>query len=586
MNLSPHHSFKLAALGLAVCALAACGGGDEAGTTPPVAAPPPPVALPPAPVINAIEGSFQGMEGGISTMTATVTSTGDTPQFQWFEEGVAIPGATSANLSTTPAAFSFSNYMRTFKLRVSHSGGSVEMVRDFAIYASGNFQFQAAQALDNNTLEVNAAATVIDAAGRTHVVYIASAEDGTPQLRSGFVSSEGHGDSFPNGIQSSWTLGNDGSVSAQDLKLAANANGQVMAVWSQTEPTSSGPSARRVKAALYTPNSNPQQAGSWVQLGNVSADASTATGVPAVVGLPGGAFEVVWVDETSGTGQVLARRYVSGAWGSEQSIEGVNEHFYGGGTPVLLASEAGTLVMFVGTTGWYANYRAHGGANTAWVPGNASAIGLSRDHAAPVAAVNAQGTVALASRYIGEGSGDGRAFLRRFDLSSGNWLDTDWAYVANAYGSDPSLLIDANGRIDVFGVSVNTANGFRSVLARWTFTPGVGWGSAQILQSNDGDFRTGFGLREPVVGRDPSGNLVLGYINRPQGSSGVATPYYVRYSAKDQLWGSPLPVAELPSGVQGSDSPLLRVNASGRATMLWFNVQSSGNYSLQASRMQ
>ena len=41
--------------------------------------------------------------------------------------------------------------------------------------------------------------------------------------------------------------------------------------------------------------------------------------------------------------------------------------------------------------------------------------------------------------------------------------------------SAPALLVDASGRVDVFGASVNTSGGNSSVIGHWVFEPAAGW---------------------------------------------------------------------------------------------------------------
>lgn len=588
----PARLAHLAALTAAVLALSACGGGDDAAAGPspvpaPVPAPPPPAPVISAPTITAIDGSFEGYEGGRSTLTATVSSPDEAPTFQWYEEGVAIPGATAATLVTSPAAFGLTSYMRTFTLRVTNSAGVAEMTRDYAVYADSSFRWQDAGAPDGNSLEHIESATVTDAAGRSHVAYLAYASDYSLHLRLGVVSANGLSESAA--WVSSFTpvplAAAAVDPSAQGLAMAASADGRVMAVWNQSEVDANQVRRWVLRAALYTPNaSDPQQPGAWAMLGTVSGTGQVGVGQPAVASSGPGQFEIAWTNAVE-RGDVYARRWSNGSWGDVASLESLTEDFTGD-APLLLAHAGGTAAMFRSSDGgWRMNYRA-ANASAGWEPANAMAFGLPGDHARPVAAVNAAGVAAVAARNRGEGSQAGRVLVRRFDLTLGGWSD-GWTYAANAYGSDPAVLIDDSGRIDVFGISVDTSAGNTSVLGQWTFQPASGWGAGQVRVSNAENFGDGAGLRQLRAGRDAVGNIVLVWLERGLESAPPRGLRSLRYSARDNAWTAPVEVVAPAAGVEWIDDPALSVNPSGRATVLWTTQRPTAiSTTLQAARLK
>jgi hypothetical protein len=133
------------------------------------------------------------------------------------------------------------------------------------------------------------------------------------------------------------------------------------------------------------------------------------------------------------------------------------------------------------------------------------------------------------------------------------------------------MVIDAAGRIDIFGVSVNTNAGHTSVLGHWTFTPSTGWGSAAILLNSPTDFRQGLGLANPVAGRDGVGHFVLAWSEQPAANAPRAVRA-MRYSGFSSAWTPAGDVAPPAAASAAQTAPVLSVNESGRASLAWMDT--------------
>jgi hypothetical protein len=534
----------LTALMAAAATLSACGGGDDA----PPAPPPPPVAPapPPPPVVSLpiVNSPPQGTtldEGAITTLVVQANDGGGTLSYQWFLNDQPIAGATSDRIDTTPLPFLLSGSAAlAYKVRVTNSAGSVDSA--VATVATNGVTRSWQDVGNIDPVEANRQSSddhtaVATSSGRVWVLGVVTdvSGAGSAGLMATAVSADNANDAAWTGPTSVPGFVSNGSI--DNVAVAASASGHLLAVFTvYIDNPAQGEAASQVRAVLYTPNADPALPGRWDELGNLT-DPAFRTDRAAVASTGPGEFEVVWLqeDDISERQDLIARRYtvpaagqlLASGWGGREPVE--NNSTSVNGTPVIIGGLGKSLVIFYDTNGGFPRYlynvRASGAAWNAAGVFNMDLIGPDRTR--PVHAVNSAGMVALATR---DASG-GRAYTRRFDLASGNFVEGTWEYRTNAYGADPALLIDEAGRIDVFGVSVNTAAGNTSVLAHWTFDPaaGGGWGSANILVSDSGDYLAGAGVRDPQAGRDAAGNFVLAWSQPVNGTPALQS---LRYSAR------------------------------------------------------
>lgn len=571
----------LTALMAAVAALAACGGGDDAVTAPP--APPVAPAPPPAPVVSLpfINSPPQGTtldEGDITRLVVGANDGGGTLSYQWFLNDQPIAGATSDQITTAPLPFILSgNASLAYKVRVTNSAGSVDSPVATVSTNGTARSWKDVGNIDPFEAERQSSGeptTAMTASGRVWVLGVGKD-----------VAGAGSAGLIVTGISAdnSNEVGRWAGVTTQaavvgggidDVAVAASASGHLLAVFTAylSNPPQ-GEASRQVRAVLYTPNADPALPGRWDDLGNLT-DPSFETKRAAVASTGPGEFEVVWLqnDPIQEVDDLIARRYtvpaagqpLASGWGGRDSVE--NNSSSVDGTPVLIGGLGKSVVIFYDTNAGQARYQYNlRAAGAAWDAASVVDAQLNgSDRTRPVHAVNSAGMVALVTR-----NPSGRAYTRRFDLASGSFFDSSWEYRANAYGSDPAVLIDEAGRIDVFGVSVNTAAGNPSVLGHWTFDPAPsgGWGAANILVSDSGDFLAGAGIRDPQAGRDAAGNFVLAWRQPVNGTRALQS---LRYSAASQAWASsPSLVVPLATNAPYYDGLRLAVSPSGAATLAW-----------------
>lgn len=415
---------------------------------------------------------------------------------------------------------------------------------------------------------------IADATGRTHI-FSATTEAGVTRLRVTAFSPDDDTDTNWNCCGVSFVVGGmAGAGSITSIRVAAAPGGTLLLVWDevQTNPAV-GATGRVVRAAVYQPppSGMPRSRGTWTGLGNVSDPGEDAS-APAVASLGAGAYEIVWLQRPtpSAVRSGFARRYSVPAMGTPtaqtftaiEGFESTNDPVNGPLT--LVSSNGATWVSFYlansATPRWQANHRPTG---MLWTPGATFDIAVASGFAKILSAVNTSGVALLATATT---TGlPGRLYVRRLNVVTGAWLDTAWTYSANAYGSDPALLIDDTGRCDIFGVYVETNLGYTSQLIHWTRPPSGAWVSRGALVNNTGNFSTGDGLKTPVAGRDAAGNLVLGFTNRVPG--GLRTSRSLRYAAASDTWSPLADIVPLTStGILAQEGLGLAVSPNGAAT--------------------
>jgi hypothetical protein len=407
-----------------------------------------------------------------------------------------------------------------------------------------------------------ATATVVDATGRTHVASAQTAPGLNPSLRIEGYGKRSEGDPWAY----SAILNLQGTAS--ELKLAASVDGTLLLVWRELASVPGGQGSV-VRAALYRPAAEPSQPGSWGQLGTLH-DPGVGGGSPEVVSVGASAYALGWVEGSVGARDAKLRTYVvpspgaapSSGWGDPIAAEGVAGDY---SRFQLVASGAQLLALL---------YRVESGNSSRWQYTYGSYAAL------PASPTNLDADSRFSRVYPSEVQGErallaiedgvGRVYTRfaRFDTQA---FAGGWTYSANAYGSPPVPLLHGDGTADMFGVAVDTTNGYRSVLAQWHYTAQNGWSAATILYSDTGDFRTGFGMRGVAAGEDDSGNLVLAWLEARAAGGGACSLRAQRYSAFTRTWSTPVDVYA-PTAPGSCRSLALRVPNDGSATAAWTHL--------------
>ncbi len=592
---------QLAALSATVAALAACGGGDggetaappTSGTPTPAPTPTPsPTPAPPAtPTITLdLPAQVTVLEGETPLLTVQASSgDGSALNYQWARDGSAYGAAGSdATLTLPEHPFSASYAPEAWSVAVSNAAGSVQSATAQVLRVNRSWQDRGVAHPEQdyaNWGEAGDIATLVDATDRVHVASIHS------RYQPSFVTSvtfKGHarrGDADPwDYAQSIPTLAN-GNPSR--LQLATSWTGSLFAAW-QEVVTVAGVERQIVRAAVYRPNADASQPGTWSPVGTASGEGADASD-PQLLTLGGDVYGIAWL-ERSAAGQprsALMRRYevpaagedAASGWSPAAPMENIAADI----SRLALVGVGGAqnLAMFfvehpnATLSAWQYSFGGMGN----WSAPAALAVDYRFDRIHAAAPVNG-------ITVLGTADGNGRLFTRRVDFTQNAFADSTWSYRANAYGSAPAMLVDAAGNIDIFGVSVNTTGGNTSVLAHWRFTPAGGWGAANILKSSATNFALEQGLRAPAVGRDGSiGNLVLAWQEADAG-----TPQRVRamrFSRQDDAWTEPVDIDAPGAGGTRQDGLKMAVGQDGRATAVWVQDDSvGGSQRLRAARLR
>lgn len=590
----PHPSLACLALLAALAAstsLTGCGGGDD-GAAPvpaPVPTPPPPPPPPAAalPVITTdLPATLTLREGESGSLAVTGSSPDGSPlSYRWLRNGTELPSAGTAASAVVPDRLFATSYPgETWQVELRNAAGAtlsavtaiVRTLREWLDVATGH--------PSHGRAESGSPGQLVSFTGPDGRVHLASVHDSAAEgalITFKGVSQEGADDAW--GYSLALPASSPGAQ-VSHLSLAAGFSGEIVAAW--LEVRQGDVDQHEVRAALYRPGASAGQAGTWVPIGAVS-DAAMEASEPTVVNLGGGSFGIAWL-QRSAAGQprsAVLRRYdapaagssAEGGLGSLFDIESIATdisrlQLVGDGKPMALmylephGAQPGQWRYSSGAGGMLWSAAADLGADERF----------ERFHWAPPL----NGVTVLATA-----DGNGRLFTRRVDLEAGGFIDGDWAYTANAYGSAPALLLDGEGRIDVFGVAVDTAAGHSSALGHWRYTPASGWSSATVLASSSTDFRDGLGLRAPMAGRDETGNLVLSWLQRD--SAGTPQRLRVqRYSRFSDAWTNATDLAA--PAVAGSLQawPVLSVNTSGRATAAWIESAPGGQSVLRHARLR
>jgi hypothetical protein len=595
----PRRAAVMAALAT-LTTLVACGGeGDTtAPASPPVAAPspapapapapaPPPVAVPV--ITTALPTTITVREGDTAPLSVQANSPGGSAlSYRWLRNGDELASAGTEATATVPAAPFRSSYgNESWQVEVRNAGGTVlssatavtRVNRAWLDIGTAHPEQDYASVGDTGQL-----LSFIDPAGRVHMASVHSRYE--PSFSTG-VTLKGHSkDSDTDSFGYSTVIPAQANASVSHLSMASTFSGEIVLAWQ--ERRSIGATERTlVRAALYRPGATAAQAGSWTVIGTLHDSESLEASEPSVVNVGAGAFGIAWLQRGSASQprNAVMRRYdvpaagatASSGLGSVVALESTSRdigrlQLVNGGTPLaLMYLQPGDGVPGI----WQYSF---GNGGVVW--STAADLGLDERFERIYWAEPLNGLSVLAAT-----DGSGQLLTRRIDLAARSFSDAEWEYRSNAFGSPPALLIDGDGRVDVFGVSVNTAAGNTSVIGHWTYRPGTGWGAARILVQSDTNFSSGLGLRNPVAGRDNAGNLVLGWLEKPAADT-VQTLRAMRYSQASAAWTTPAPLAPPATSTTGQVEPTLVVDSTGRATAAWADSEAGGTDRVKHARLR
>ena len=330
------------------------------------------------------------------------------------------------------------------------------------------------------------------------------------------------------------------SGNAMQPHVTVDAAGNAVAVWSQQSSTHYDIFANRFDAATA-------QWGSEVLLETTAGEAYA----PRVTYLANGDAVAVW-SQGPGNPTIQSNRLVAGSWGSAQTISGGSGSAY---QPQVVALGNTALVAWVQDSGgqdhiFHNRFNGTGWGTADWLSDPANTNGSTN---APEIASDGSGR-ALVVWNQSDGA-DTNVYQRLYHL--GSWaaigtVDTNGA----PYAVNPHVAMNTSGQA-VVGWTEGVADGGHPWVRGWS--PTAGWDSATQIDTALSAVRGD----APAVGIDGAGNAIAVWSAEVTNLSGDL--YAVHRSAAGS-WGTPV---LLETGSEAARAPKLAVDPTGRAVALW-----------------
>ena len=347
------------------------------------------------------------------------------------------------------------------------------------------------------------------------------------------------------------------TMPADSPQIAADLKGNFIAVWRQAWKTANG--------ALYGVYASRYDGQSWSAPAVVYVDTArndvTANGDLRIAMDPNGNAVVAWsvYDWSWNHNSVRASRYIVGTgWTDATNIS----------TEAVQSANSPQVAM-----------DASGNAIVIWRQDAGSTNSVAGVLAMRYTVGTGWGTSALIGPSVG--SSDGQSPQIAFD-SSGNalavWNDypkpnmrsnryvvgTGWGTVVTVTSGTPANSPDEGAKLafDKNGNAMAVWNRYGSVLYASRYAAGIGWGNASIIESNGTDY-------SQQVAFDQSGNAIAIWANYSCNSYNIQAASYVVGSG----WGAVNRCYEgsfsINTTLDYASDPQLVIDSSGRATAVW-----------------
>lgn len=511
--------------------LAACGGGGDA--------PPPPalaITVQPQPVAVS----------EVSTATFAVAATGAPPlAYQWYRNGVAIAGATTASY-TTPRT-TLADHGARFSVVVANAAARAQSNEaTLTVYAK---RWQPAAQLAGGVNNDGPARVIADAGGNAIALYV-TANAGRFDLVAQRLA---------RGVwAAARTVQVDGS-NAPAPQLGYDGAGNAVTVWQ------AGDGARlRIWSSRYQAATDVWSA----PLAISSAGVDAAEPQLSVVA-DGGAL-AVWRQFDGVFYSIAAARFnaASGTWSAAEWIETQQR---GDAVAPQIARDVAGNALAVWRAGagtrrdvWVNRYDATAGA---W---GAAAL-LETDDASnadePQLGIDAAGNaIAL---WIQRAGSRNSVWARRFAAASGTWDAAQPIESEDAGDAQrPRVVIDGAGHATAVWEQFDGAR-WNVFANRFDAASGT-WGTAVALENDDRG-----AAREPEAAVDPVGNVVAVWRQFDGTRDSI---WSARYDAAARAWSAA--VALEATDAEDAEAPQLAIDGNGDVSALWFQFDATGAVNL------
>ncbi len=330
---------------------------------------------------------------------------------------------------------------------------------------------------------------------------------------------------------------------AEDVQISVNADGNALAVWSQDDGNYYSIFANR-----YTVGTG------WGSAELIeSNDIEDANSPQISVDADGNAL-AVWQQYDGNRVSIFANRHTAGTgWGTAELIES-NDAAGANAPQISVGADGNALVVWQQSDGnrdsIFANRYTVG---TGW--GTAGLIesndtGYAYD---PQIDIDINGN-ALAVWIQVDGTRDS-IFANRYTVDTG-WGTAELIESNDTeHASDPQITVTADG--NAFAVWLQS-DGTRPSIFSNRYTVGTGWGTAELIESNDIG-----GARTPQVSVDTDGNALAVW----QQYEGTSNSIFANRHTAGAGWGT----AELiESSDSGAYRPQISFDADGNALAVWY----------------
>ena len=368
---------------------------------------------------------------------------------------------------------------------------------------------------------------------------------------------------------------------AWDPRIAIDSHGNALVVWYQDgDPTGAG--RNDIWSNYYTAGSG------WGSAMLVETDNAGPAVSPQVAFDPSGVGVAVWLQSDGTASQIRSNRFTAGAWGTVAVLEAVTPG--ASRSPQIALDASGNALVvwsrYDGTSAfdniWANRYTAGSG----W--GTAGLIESDNTGAAtvPQVAFDASGN-ALAVWQQSDGSRR-NIWSNRFKAGTG-WGTAELIEWNNGADADnPQIAVAGNGD----AVAVWQQNGNSGPPTRiWSnrYTVGSGWGGfPALIQTDISGGGTATALA-PQIAMDASGNALAVWV-QPDGASDNTPDIWVSRYTVGSGWGTTANHGQVRINIPGATGspagwPQIAIDANGNALVVWY--QSDGvNDSIWANRYQ
>jgi hypothetical protein len=344
----------------------------------------------------------------------------------------------------------------------------------------------------------------------------------------------------------------DDAGGAQLPQIAIDADGNALAVWAQHDGT-----RNNIWANRYTTGAG------WGTASLIETDNSGSAFSPQIAIDASGNALAVWGQDDGTENSIFANRYTASnnAWGSAVVIETDNEIGHSANDPqIALDASGNAIAVWQQSDGTRTNVWANRySVGTGWGTGTLIETDDAGNAYSPQIAMDANGNaLAVWSQFDGAHN---NIVANRYVHGTGWGTASPIETSAALNAGTPRIAFDLQGNALAVWVQ-DGATAFYDVWAN-RYTPGSGWGTAALIETDD----AGSG-GSPEVAFDVSGNALAVWMQSDGTRFNIVANRYTAGSG----WGTANLIETDDAG--SANEPQIAIDANGNALAVWY--QSDG----------